>query len=110
MIVFMSKPKSQRQQMTAIITDKRGRVLSIGQNSYLKTHPWQARIARKMGDPEKVYLHAEIHAITRCVDLTKAYKISVFRYNSNGTPVMAKPCPICQDAIKQSGIKVIEHT
>lgn len=96
--------------MTAIITDKRGRVLSVGQNSYLKTHPWQARLARKLGDPEKVFLHAEIHAITRCVDLSRAHKISVYRYNSDGKPVMAKPCPICEDAIKQAGIKVIEHT
>jgi hypothetical protein len=32
---------TKRQAITAIITDKKGRVLSIGQNSYSKTHPLQ---------------------------------------------------------------------
>ena len=46
--------------LTAIIKDKRGNVLAIGKNSYTKTHPYQAKCAREVGLPEKIYLHAEL--------------------------------------------------
>lgn len=97
-------------QVTALIYDRKGRVLSVGQNSYIKTHPLQAKHAQKTGMPEKMFLHAEIHAITRCRDLSKAHKIFVSRYNKNGEPVLAKPCPVCISAIRASGIKYVEHT
>lgn len=97
-------------QITAIIYDRRGRIISIGQNSYIKTHPLQAKHARKMGEPYKQFLHAEISAITKCKDLSKAHKIFVTRYNKHGEPSLAKPCPVCMSAIKESGIKIIEHT
>lgn len=97
-------------QVTAIIYDRRGKVLGVGQNSYVKTHPLQARHAEKAGEPYKQFLHAEIHAITKCRDLKKAHKIFITRYNKQGQPVLAAPCPICLSAIKESGIKHIEHT
>lgn len=101
---------SQRQQITAIIFDKRGRVLSIGQNSYIKTHPLQAKYAAKVGLNQSVYLHAEIHAITRCTDIARAHRILVTRYDRQGQPVLARPCPICQSAIDATSIRVIDHT
>lgn len=100
----------KRFSVSAIIYDKRGRVLSIGQNSYVKTHPLQAEYARKAGEPNKVFLHAEIHAIVKCRDLSKAHKISVFRYREDGAPADAEPCPVCREAIKKAGIKLVEHT
>jgi tRNA(Arg) A34 adenosine deaminase TadA len=96
--------------VTALIYDKRGKVLSVGQNSYIKTHPLQAKHARKTGNPEKQYLHAEVHAITRCRNLSRAYKIFVARYNKNGEPVLAAPCPVCTSAIRAAGIKYVQHT
>lgn len=100
----------KRFSVTAIIYDKRGRVLSVGQNSYVKTHPLQAAYARRAGEPYKVYLHAEIHAITRCPDLSKAHKIAVFRFDEEGSPADAEPCKICQSAITGAGIKYVEFT
>lgn len=99
-----------KQTLTAVIYDKRGKVISVGQNSYLKTHPLQALHAKKTGHPEKKYLHAEIHAIVKCKNLSKAHKIFVSRWNKKGKPVMAKPCSVCMSAIQASGIKIIEHT
>lgn len=99
-----------KQSLSAIIYDKKGNVLSVGVNSYIKTHPIQAQYAKKVGHPEKTYLHAEIHAIVRCRDLKKAHKIFVSRWDKNGNPMLAKPCPICISAIKSSGIEVVEHT
>lgn len=96
--------------ISAIIYDKRGNVLSVGSNSYVKTHPMQAEYARRAGEPKKVFLHAEIHAITRCRDLKKAHMIRVFRYAEDGSPADAEPCKICRNAIKIAGIKKVEYT
>lgn len=101
---------SKKFSVTAIIYDRRGRVLSVGSNSYIKTHPLQAKHANLVGEPHKVFLHAEMHAITRCPDITKAYRIAIFRYLEDGTPAPAKPCSICCSGIKATPIKIIEHT
>lgn len=101
---------SRKHVITAIIKDRKGRTLSIAQNSYIKTHTLQAYHANKVGLPEKQFLHAEVHAITKVRDLTKAHSISIFRYGANGNPIKAAPCPICQSAIEAAGIKIIIHT
>lgn len=99
-----------RHQVTAVIYDKRGRVLSIGQNSYVKTHPLQKKFAVQTGQPYKQALHAEVAAIVKCRNLEKAKSIKIFRFNKDGTAALAKPCCICESAIKASGIEIIEHT
>jgi deoxycytidylate deaminase len=101
---------TKKQNITAIIYDKKGRVLSIGKNSYTKTHPIMAKHAEELGEPYKQFLHAEIAAIIKCKQLDKAYRISVFREGAKGKYLNAKPCPICASAIQQTDIKVIEHT
>ena len=99
-----------KQEITAIIYDRKGRVLSVGKNSYFKTHTLQAKHAEKVGMPDKQYLHAEIHAITKCRDLDKAYRIFVTRIGKNGQPMLAKPCPVCESAIRATGIEIVEWT
>jgi tRNA(Arg) A34 adenosine deaminase TadA len=99
-----------KYNLTAFIYDKQGRVISFGQNSYVKTHPLQAFHARKSGKEKSIYLHAEIHAITRCKDISAAHKMVVVRYGKDGKPAPAKPCVICQSAIKSTPIKIVEHT
>lgn len=101
---------SAKQNMTAIIYDKRGKVISVGQNSYVKTHPLQAKYAAIAGMPDRQFLHAEIHAIVKCKDLTRAYKIFVSRWDRSGRPALAKPCPVCISAIEAAGIEIVEHT
>lgn len=102
--------RRQKQSVTAIIYDKRGRVLSIGKNSYVKTHPKQAHYAQKAGLPDKQYLHAEIDAIIRCRDLASADAIFVSRINKAGKTAMAKPCPVCKTALEEAGIHNVEWT
>lgn len=102
---------SRQYNITAIIYDKRGRVLSIGKNSYVKTHPLQAEYAKQLGDDHKIFMHAEIHAIARLKNIDKAHRIHVLRFDAEGNPKSAKPCRICEMAIReQTGIKIIEHT
>ena len=100
----------KQHNLTAIIYDKRGRVLSIGKNSYVKTHPKQAEYARKYGEPSKIYLHAEVDALIRCRKIEKAHKIVIFRFSEDGSPANARPCCICASAIRKAGILNIEHT
>jgi deoxycytidylate deaminase len=96
--------------LTAIIKDKKGNVLAIGKNSYTKTHPYQAKCAKEVGLPEKIYLHAEIDAILKCHDLSKAHSIHIFRQGKSGKWLLAKPCPACQTAINKTPIKRVYHT
>ncbi len=98
----------KHQNIIATVYDKKGRVLSTGKNSYTKTHPKQAMMAARCGHHHKVYLHAEMAALIRCRG--EAYKIKIERYNRKGAPLLAKPCEICELAIREAGIKFIEYT
>lgn len=98
------------QNLKAVIYDKRGKVLSIGQNSYYKTHPLQAYYAKKAGQEGRIFLHAEISAIIKCPDLDRAHKMMISRFGSDGRPLLAKPCPVCETAIRSTPIKHVNYT
>lgn len=101
-----------QQRLCSVVSDKRGKVLSIGVNSYNKSHPLMAKYAEQTGTPEKCYLHSEVAALVALNynDRQKAHKLSVARVMKNGETGLAAPCPACQRAISDLGIKVIEHT
>lgn len=98
-----------KHNIVAKCYNKHGMLLSIGFNSYTKTHPIQKYFAEKVGHPHRVYLHAEIAAILKAKG-KRIHKITIARYNSLGQPMPAAPCPICQEAIKAFGISKVEHT
>ena len=89
--------------------NKKGQVISCANNSYKKTHPLQKYFAEKVGHPDKIYLHAEIAAILRRGD-QKIYSIWIQRRNKKNKMLLAKPCPICQEAIKAFGIKNVYYS
>lgn len=78
-------------------------------NSYTQTHPLQAKYAREVNQPEKIYLHAEIACLLRA-GTKPIHKLVIERYWKDGSPALAKPCPICKKAIEDWGIKIIEYT
>lgn len=98
-----------RYRVACAVLDKKDRILAIGQNSYSKTHPTQKRHAVNVGEEHKEYLHAEISALVK-IRNGEPYKITVVRVGANGSLLNAKPCKICAAAIKEAGIKIIEHT
>lgn len=100
----------KRHHVIATIRDKRGRVIAIACNSYSKTHPLQAKYASLCGLPHKQYLHAEVAAVLKVNDISRAHSIRVERYNHYGDPVNARPCIICQRVLEAVGIKNIDHT
>lgn len=79
------------------VTLRKGRIVSIGFNSYTKTHPEQKRYAALAGQPNREYLHAELAALLRAP--RDADTLVVVRINKAGEPVNAKPCPVCAIAI-----------
>lgn len=106
----MTLPYEQgKVRMWAVIVDAKGRVLTEGHNSYTKTHPVQAMYAEQANLPDKVFLHAEMSAL---IKLRQGIpnKIYIARVDSEGTPCIAAPCPICCIALKEAGIEIVEHT
>lgn len=103
--------KSQdRYKLSAIVTDKKNNILSFGVNSYKKTHPTQAYYAEKVGKYNSIFLHAEIDAVSKIPYNKKPYAIYIARVGKTGEPRLAKPCKICNKAIKDSGIEKIYYT
>jgi len=101
---------AKRYDIVATVFDKRGRVLGVGKNSYERTHPRQSKLAERVGLPHKIYLHSEISALIKALKRGIPHKIKIERYDASGRPKLAKPCPICDLAIKEAGVKFIEYT
>lgn len=96
-----------QQALAAIVLRKR-KVVAVGFNSYTKTHPQQAKFAQKLGQVKKIFLHAEIDALSKAPKDSDT--IVVLRVNKKGELCCAKPCEICRAAITQFGIKKIFHS
>lgn len=100
----------KRFSITATVYDKRGRVLTTGSNSYSKTHPLQSKFAVVTGLCDKIFLHAEISALSKLKKHHQPYRIVVERYKEDGSSALAKPCVICTAAIEAHGISHVEYT
>ena len=98
---------TKRYEITALAYDRKGNLIGVGRNSYVKTHPLQARYAKLAGRPLAVYLHAEIAALVRARG--RVHRLVVTRFTSEGKAVSAKPCSICQRALNDYGVKHVEH-
>lgn len=99
----------QKYKICSIITNKKDHILSIGFNSFTKTHPKQLKYAKNIS-PAKIFLHSEISAIVNLPFNAKPVKIYIARVNQNNRAMLAKPCQICASAIKDVGIKEVYHT
>lgn len=101
---------SQKQNITALVYDKKGRLLSVGRNSYVKTHPLQAKMANQVGEDHKIFLHAEVDALVKIKDWNLAHTMVITRFTKDGKPALAAPCRLCAHIIKKAGILHVEHT
>ena len=84
--------------------------MSVGRNSYVKTHPLMAKMAGQCGEHHKIFLHAEVDALVKLKDWSRPHKMVITRFRRNGAPAMAKPCKVCQSVINLANIKEVEHT
>lgn len=101
-------PGTGKHHVVAIALDDRGNIISKASNSYLKTHPVQAEYAEKVGKEESIYLHAEVAALVKC--RTQPETIYIARYGRLGDQMLAAPCPICELAMREAGVKKVVYT
>lgn len=93
----------------AFAFDSRGMILAKGTNSFVKTHPRQKQLADCVGLEHKIYLHAEVSAIVK--SSAKIDTLIVTRILQHTDEIaMARPCPVCCEAIRQAGIKKVYFT
>jgi len=96
--------------ITAIVRNKRGIPIGIGKNSYTRTHPLMRKAMEATGKKNYSFIHAEVAALLKVKDWSKAHSIEVYRFRKDGLPALAKPCLSCQWIIGQTGIKKVFHT
>jgi tRNA(Arg) A34 adenosine deaminase TadA len=99
-----------KHRVCAIITNKKGRIISVAVNSYSKTSPFMYKYAKQVGLDDKIYWHAECKAIKQLADTHHAHKIYIARVSKSDKVGLAAPCPICAAAIKDAGIVSVEFT
>jgi hypothetical protein len=99
----------KKHTIFAMAFDRHGRMISTGVNSYNSSRSLQRYFASKVGMFDSVYTHAEIDCLVKAKG-KQVHKLVVQRFNRLGEPVCAKPCKICQEAIKAFGVKIVEHT
>lgn len=108
--IARNRPRAgkNRYNIVAIVTDRRDKILSIGFNSYKKTHPLQKRYGERTGNPDRIFLHAEIAALVKC--RSEGDRIYIARVDKQGNKKPAYPCPVCRLAIIEAGIREIIST
>ena len=94
--------------MVGALLLNKNKVVASATNLETKSHPIQAKFAQKVGLCEKIFLHAEIAALVKCRE--ECDTIVVARVNPQGKLRMARPCPICDLALREAGISKIHYT
>ena len=88
--------------------DHHNNIVSIGQNSYQKTHPMQGRLAAKCGNASREYLHAEIASLVK--SRRDIETVMVVRMTCKGLIRMARPCNICALALREAKVRFVVYT
>lgn len=106
------KLSKKRYVIIASSYDKRGRLIYSCTNSYTDSSSLQRYYAIKAGHPERKFNHAEV----RCLEISilkmkqKVDKLLVVRMDSNGNYKDARPCEVCQLALKDFGIRTVLYS
>ena len=116
----VSKLSDRKEQKIGCAIFYRKKLIAVGSNtnqeSYLQK---KYNIYRKKFNPNtgKNCAHAEMAALDRFLKLTfhkeidhSKAEVFVYRQHSNGTPAIAKPCPACEAALRDYGIKHVYYT
>jgi len=90
------------KKTSAILLNKRNRIISTGVNSYERTHPvqsWAAKKASKVfNDPnleKKIFGHAEIISLIKAREDAETIVVCRVGGHSKKELRMSKPCRIC---------------
>lgn len=100
----------KRFEIISTAFDKRNRPITTQKNSYKRTHTLQKYFSEKVGmHPDRAYLHAELHACIKS-NGRPIETMLVQRFDAEGNPADAKPCPSCVEALKAFGVQKVRWT
>ena len=102
-----AKSSPSKKKVGAVLL-KKNKVIATAVNLEAKSHPLQAKFAKRVGLGPKIYLHSEIHALIKARE--EADTIIVARVNNQNKLRNAKPCPICSLALEETGVENIYYT
>lgn len=102
-----AKSSPSKKKVGAVLL-KKNKVIATAVNLDEKSHPIQARFAKRVGLAPKIYLHSEIAALIKARE--DADTIVVARVNNQDKLRMAKPCPCCSLALEEAGVTNIYYT
>lgn len=100
--------RKRRHEIIARAYNRKGHLLSIGKNSYVRTHPLQANYGKRTGRPKAIFLHAEVAALLKARE--PVYRMEIIRLNAKGESVLAKPCDACALALKEFNVQEIVYS
>lgn len=101
----MSSPS--RRKVGAVLL-KKTKIITTAVNLEKKSHPIQAKFAKRVGLAPKVFLHAEVHSLIKARD--DADTIIVARVDKHGKLRNSRPCPICSLALEESGVNNVYYS
>ena len=107
-LVDMALATDSRWRVACVLLRK-GRIVVRSTNVFGKTHPMQSRLAQQVGQPYRVSLHAELRALLN-PKAASCDTLVVGRVNRQGELCLARPCPVCQLAISESGIRRVYYS
>ena len=99
----------RRQNLVAVVFDKKGNFISCGYNSYEKTHPLQKKFGVNIF---KEFMHAEIEALVKGLRNTQleGCTVCIVRLSKQLEDKLGFPCDGCYEALKTFKLKkVIFH-
>ena len=101
-----------KMKVGAVLLSSKGKVLTTAVNQERKSHPIQARIARSVGHPRIVFLHAEVAALLKLRHRQAASTVIVARLGGVGASElrMSRPCPVCEAYLRQHGVKDVYYS
>ncbi len=102
------KNSCQNYYVLCASLDNHNNIISLGKNSYQKTHPLQKRLAKKCGNGNRSYLHAEIASLVK--NRQKPFSIIVIRMTIKGIVRMARPCNICTLALREAQVRYMYYS
>jgi deoxycytidylate deaminase len=91
---------------------KRGNVISTGVNM-VKSHPFQKKYNELRNFNVEIHhnLHAEMAALLRAGDENlKGAVVYVYRNDKGNRTAMCRPCPACQAALYDRGVREVRYT
>lgn len=98
----------RKHKVIAKAYNRKGHCIAEATNSYTKTHTVQAKYAKRAGNENAIFLHAEIAVLIKARE--PVYRLEISRYDAKGNPVLARPCRICMEAIQEAKVKEVIHT